>query len=112
MLFRSHWGFQHYAESLGMRPLVGGQSRLQAGDWIVSPRDVHRQKAFGAEDSLELVATFGSTPGLWGLRTVPYFYSGDVPLHSADGDASVVILRCRRGFTPSLSAQGSQRLEL
>jgi hypothetical protein len=110
--YTGHWGFQYYADRAGMQPLMGGRSRVQPGDWIVSPREVHRQHAFGSEEALELIASFGAQPGLFGLRTVPHLYSGDVPIHSTQGDAAVVILRCRREFTPSLLPKGANVLEL
>jgi hypothetical protein len=41
--YAGHWGFQFYAESLGMKPVVPGSSRLEAGDWLVVPDGVSRQ---------------------------------------------------------------------
>jgi hypothetical protein len=35
--FTGHWGFQFYAEQAGMRPVVAGQTWLNAGDWLVLP---------------------------------------------------------------------------
>lgn len=36
--FLGHWGFQHYMEQLGARPVDGAAPRMQPGDLLVQPR--------------------------------------------------------------------------
>ncbi len=36
--FQGHWGFQYYAEQLGMRPMDFSQSTLNPGDLLIVPR--------------------------------------------------------------------------
>lgn len=101
--FTGHWGVQFAADKAGMQPLVGGQSRVAAGDWIISFPDVDRQQVFAAEQGLELVAVGKQAAGLWGLRTIPYFYGALFPIGSAAGqEFRTVILRAKTAFTPAL----------
>ena len=37
MWYVGHWGFQHYCERAGMRPLVPGETLARAGDFVVLP---------------------------------------------------------------------------
>ncbi|HEY5676390.1 MAG TPA: glycosyltransferase family 39 protein, partial [Myxococcales bacterium] len=81
-----HWGWQWYAAQQGLREYAPGQSRLAAGDVLVAPQSIHRQR-FSAEDAptLRPVAT-KTVPAtaLDLLRTVTpagglYYYWAAVP---------------------------------
>ncbi|MGE5048421.1 MAG: hypothetical protein ACM3PC_07650, partial [Deltaproteobacteria bacterium] len=81
-----HWGWQWYATQQGLREYAPGQSRLAAGDVLVAPQSIHRQR-FSPEDApmLRPVAT-RTVPAtaLDLLRTVTpagglYYYWAAVP---------------------------------
>jgi len=48
--FAGHWGWEYYAETSGMRPIIPGRSVVRTGDLVVIPNDVFHQ-------SLELPPT-------------------------------------------------------
>lgn len=81
-----HWGWQWYAAERGLREYAPGQSRLAAGDVLVAPQGIHRQR-FSAEDAARLrpvaIKEVPATP-LDLLRTVTpagglYYYWAAVP---------------------------------
>jgi hypothetical protein len=103
--YAGHWGFQFYAERLGMKPVVPGDpaARLRRGDWLVVPGSNIEQQAFrlGAFD-YEPVALLSVDDPL-PLRTVRCFYgtATGAPLeHRAGARVSVRVLRMRRDATP------------
>jgi hypothetical protein len=102
-----HWGFQFYAEGLGMKPVVpyhpdAKYSVLQPGDWLVVPEErwnqqtividphaAHEQREIAIEDALP-------------LRTVQSFYGGYVPLeHHTGPRIRVTIYRITTPWTPT-----------
>jgi hypothetical protein len=101
-----HWGFQFYAERLGMKPVVpyhpdAKYSVLQPGDWLVVPEErwnqqtivvdphaAHGQREIAIEDGLP-------------LRTVQCFYGGYVPLeHHTGPRIRITIYRITTAWTP------------
>jgi hypothetical protein len=92
-----HWGFQHYAERNGMKPVVprsnGPQpddSVLRPGDWIVVPDEGVTQQSFRVDDEhAELMGKLELNDGI-PLRTVICFYSGRTAVTHLDGARLVV----------------------
>ena len=87
MWYVGHWGFQHYCERAGMKPLVAGATVARAGDFVVLP--VYPDSGF-----YRPYAGFAVTePGAAGevvaevvwddplsAQTVPNFYGGSEPV--------------------------------
>jgi hypothetical protein len=76
-----HWGFQHYAQHVGMIPVVPGVSRLEPGDWIVVPADVDQQSIALPPTHVALETTLEVRPTFTSLSTVPGYYLGEAPLN-------------------------------
>lgn len=85
--YAGHWGFQYYAERLGMKPVISGETELQPGDWLVVPDDsIHHQKLDIDETALRNDVDIVCRDGLpW--QTVWSFYGTTigVPLEHHDG---------------------------
>ncbi len=100
-----HWEVQFYAERAGMHPVVAGESRLQAHDWLLLPNDAPRQPVSlpaGYFRQEALLAATSASP--W--STISAYYDGPVPLRrQPEIHASVRILRVSRDLVPWL--QGS-----
>jgi hypothetical protein len=107
-----HWGFQFYAESAGMRPVVPAvhpaRELLRAGDWLVVPYPRLEQQTLVIDrQNVEPIAVLVIEDGI-ALRTVRCFYGTGtgVPLEHHHGPrASVTIYRVKRDFEP-VSGQG------
>jgi hypothetical protein len=97
-----HWGFQYYAEQAGMKPVVPRSSRLKPGDWIVVPNDGIEQQAIKvAADRSQLVLVVQVEDAL-PLRTVVYFYGGDVPIdHQSGPRVEVEVRRITADWVPA-----------
>lgn len=97
-----HWGFQHYAERAGMKPVIPEQSYLSSGDWLVVPDgDVNFQVILVDSNCTEPAAVFDVDDAL-PLRTLPNFYGGSRPLKYDSGPhLTVRIYRVIRGFVPA-----------
>lgn len=101
--FAGHWGFQFYAERLGMRPAAAEESHLQAGDWLLIPDDsVHHQDLTLAARKVHeeyVVSEFDPLP----LKTVWSFYGTalGIPLEHHEGArVRVTIYRVIGDFVP------------
>src|SRR5207253_11084056 len=78
-----HWGFQHYAEREGMKPVAPRQrepraddSKLRIGDWLVVPDEGLTRQALRVEkDKVRQVGEVRCEDAV-PLRTVICFYSG------------------------------------
>lgn len=99
--YLGHWGFQFYADRAGLKPVIPGESRLRAGDWLVIADDrVDRPTIHLAPGDVEPVHILGRWPRL-GYRTWSY-YSGSVPIHGDhELQISVRIERAARDFIPA-----------
>jgi len=99
--YLGHWGFQFYAESLGMQPVVPGISHLEAGDWLVVPDGVSRQSVWIPTGRVTREALLESR-SLWPWSSIPSLYAGPIPLRSQP-EAQVVVrlYRVKRGFQAS-----------
>jgi len=96
--YLGHWSFQFYAESLGMKPVVPGSSRLEAGDWLVVPDGVSRQSVWIPTGRVTQEALVESR-SLWPWSSIPSFYAGPIPLRSQPEAQLVVrVYRVERGF--------------
>jgi hypothetical protein len=82
--FTGHWGFQWYAEALGLRPLVPDYSEVRPGDWVVIPSRVDQQSVALDPTIFELVET-RTIPAEPPLFTSYGFYAGGTPLEHATG---------------------------
>lgn len=97
-----HWGFQFYAERLGMKPVQADYSHLQSGDWLVVPEERWNQQGItidpqAAREERE-IAIQDSLP----LRTVQCFYGGFVPLeHHAGPRIRLRIYRITSAWVPT-----------
>jgi hypothetical protein len=91
--YAGHWGFQHYCERAGMRPLVAGHTVARAGDFLVLPvhpdePGFHRPYAgFAVVHPPQWVAE--EVAGVWwddwlSAKTVPNFYGGTEPVVGRD----------------------------
>lgn len=98
--FVGHWGFQHYAEALGMRPLVPDYSRVRRGDWLVVPSRIDQQEAVvdpAAFARVEETVAPGAPPRFTSLG----LYSGTAPLaHASEPRMHTRIFRARRPTVP------------
>jgi hypothetical protein len=93
-----HWGFQFYAESLGMKPVVPGSSRLEVGDWLLVPDGVARQRLSIPPDHVTRVAVVQSS-SRWPWSSIPSLYAGPIPLRSQpEAQVEVRVYRVERGF--------------
>jgi hypothetical protein len=98
--FTGHWGFQWYAEALGMRPLVPDYSELRAGDWVVLPTRVDQQVVALDPALFELVEA-RSVPAVPPLFSTYGFYAGGTPLEHASGPrVQTRIFRARAASVP------------
>ena len=105
--YAGHWGFRFYAESLGMKPVVPGSSRLEAGDWLLVPEGLSRQH-FGIPPGRVRQEAFieSRSPSPW--SSIPSFYAGPIPLRSQPEAQIVVrVYRVERGFRATGPGAGS-----
>ena len=103
-----HWGFQYYCERAGMRPVVAGRTRLEAGDFLVLPL-FPDEKGFWRPfpgwirihppaDAVELLAEMTWNDRL-SAQTIPNFYGGVDPLVGRDHPRlRVAVYRVLRAF--------------
>jgi hypothetical protein len=103
--FVGHWGFQHYAEAAGMKPVVGryapapnyvplpGPSELRQDDTMVVPVFwVDQQHLDFDPDKVEFAGRF-TMPDPVPLRTVWAYYSGFGPvMHKGETDRLEVLI--------------------
>jgi 4-amino-4-deoxy-L-arabinose transferase-like glycosyltransferase len=81
------WGFQYYAEQAGMKPVFPGESRLQAGDWLVVSDGPYWTKPLEAHLKnyrLETVAHLSIEDSLR-LATMIGYYNSGIPIHHHEG---------------------------
>ncbi|MDX1431971.1 MAG: hypothetical protein R3286_05935 [Gammaproteobacteria bacterium] len=102
--FTGHWGFQHHARAAGMRELVPDHSIVARGDWLVLPLHGVVQQAVDLDASrLEVMDRIDVDDGV-PLATVPYYYSGALPLAPRDRPRfTVALLRASADTTPRSS---------
>ena len=95
--FDGHWGFEFYAEQLGMRPIDADHTVLRAGESLVIPEPNNPSEVL-AEDPGALVPFHTiNVDDLIPFSTVGY-YGGPLPLEHRHGPRqSVSILRSRQG---------------
>jgi hypothetical protein len=92
------WGFQFYAERLGMKPVVPGSSSLEAGDWLVVPEGLARQHVSIPPSRVTRVALVESR-SRWPWSSIPSFYAGPIPLRSQpEAQLIVRVYRVTQGF--------------
>lgn len=75
--FVGHWGTQEAALKYGAKPLVPGQSRLRAGDWVLAAPDwvpQPRVRFDGPEWEMPVRVVVNRR---WPFRTLPPSYGGD-----------------------------------
>lgn len=76
-----HWGFQYYAERLGMKPVLPEVSVLARGDWLVAPAgEFDRQPMEVAAAPLRNVGELAVGVDPVPYRTVVGYYFGFTPL--------------------------------
>lgn len=87
-----HWGFQHYCQREGMRPLIAGETVARAGDFVVIPGYPDRDGFYRP------YAGFAVREPIWvgdevavvewddwlSAQTVPNFYGGIEPVSGRD----------------------------
>jgi len=99
--YAGHWGFQFYAESLGMKPVVPGSSRLEAGDWLVVPDGVSRQH-FWIPTGRATREALVESRSRWPWSSIPSFYAGPIPLRSQPEVQLIVsVYRVEQAFQAS-----------
>ena len=76
--YTGHWEVQFYGERAGWRPVIAGESRLRAGDWLVLPTGVNQPRISYLPHFRQVGALAAASPTPW--STIPYYYSGPVPL--------------------------------
>ena len=107
--YAGHWGFQFYAESLGMKPVVTGSSRLEAGDWLVVPEGLSRQHFWIPTGRVRREALVESRSP-WPWSSIPSFYAGPIPLRSQPEAQIVVrVYRVKQDFEATRRRVGSRR---
>ena len=90
--YTGHWGFQYYAEAVGMKPLIPDHTLVHRGEWIVSPLRVDRQEFLPAPGSLKRVDVVRIEDPVR-LSTLPVFYIGGHPLQHFRGRRSTAIVQ-------------------
>jgi hypothetical protein len=99
--YTGHWGFQFYAEALGMRPLVPDHTTLRRGEWLVVPAGIDQQEAVIAREDFERVATIRIPPRV-PLASLRGFYVGSTPLeHHRGPRLRADVYRARRDVVPA-----------
>jgi hypothetical protein len=104
-----HWGFQHYAERVGMVPVVPGQTELRPGDWLVVPDPRVTQQMLDLREPLEKGRLEAVGPplavgDLLPLRTIMGYYgtATGVPLQHLDGPrVTATVYRVKHAFVAS-----------
>jgi hypothetical protein len=88
------WGFQYYAEGLGMKPVVPDESRFQEGDWLVVSEGPYFPQPVAEQISkfpMELVGQLHVGDSL-PLRTMIGYYNSGIPLVHHEGPRRSVSL--------------------
>lgn len=94
-----HWGFQFLAERAGMRPLVAGESRVAAGDWLLTPSAVLSQRA-AVPDWARSVQASVEAHSDWPWSTLPNAYGGAVAIRrQPDRQMRIVLQRIESDAT-------------
>ena len=89
--FAGHWGFQYAAERAGAKPIFPGESEPGHGDWLILPEGYrpHAQEIAVLQQSVELrLIMVWKVP--MGLRTIPDYYCGYMPMRHHEGERVVV----------------------
>jgi hypothetical protein len=108
---QGHWGWQYYADRLGMTLVDPGDSALRAGDWLVLPvpptekgfhRPYHGEATFHLDpEALESVAELWWDDWIAG-QTIPNLYGGVVPVVGRDHPRlRVRVYRVTRDWMPA-----------
>ncbi len=83
----ARWGFQHYAERAGMKPVLPDQSDFQPGDWLVISDSIYFPKPVAAHinrykiEPVTQVILADRLP----LQTMLGYYSSGLPLQHHEG---------------------------
>jgi hypothetical protein len=97
------WGFQYYAERLGMKPVVPDESDFHEGDWLVVPDSPYFPQPVSAHINryrIELVAHLSVEDSL-PLATMMGYYNSGTPLKHHEGPRRTVKLyRLHLAVTP------------
>lgn len=99
--FSGHWGFQHYCERAGMRPVVFERTAIEAGDTLVLPVFPERVGFYRPNNYhvppppppwvAEPIAEFAWDDPL-SAQTIPPFYGGNDPIAGRDGPRLRVVV--------------------
>ncbi len=94
--YAGHWGFQFYAERIGLLPVLPLDARPRPGEWLIRPDTrVTQQPWYDGEGRIDAVTTLRRFDWL-PLRTVPGYYGGNTPLEHHEGPRiAVTIYRVR-----------------
>jgi hypothetical protein len=88
----ARWGFQHYAERAGMKPVLPDQSDLQPGDWLVISDSIYFPKPLATHinrykiDPVSQVVIEDWLP----LKTTLGYYSSGIPIQHHEGPRRTV----------------------
>ena len=88
----ARWGFQHYAEQAGMKPVLPDQSDFQPGDWLVISDSVYFPKPVAAHisrykiDPVTQVVVEDRLP----LQTALGYYNSGIPIQHHEGPRRTV----------------------
>ncbi len=111
--YAGYWGFQYYAEEVGMKqavPLLDDESaqllpptHFHRGDWLVMPDDAIPQQSLDLDEKdMEFQDTLSMSDEV-PLRTLIYYYSGTPPLRHRRGPRlDVRLYRIKRDCTARL----------
>jgi hypothetical protein len=83
----ARWGFQFYAERVGMKPVIPDQSDLQPGDWLVMSDSIYFPKPLAAHldrykiDPVAQVVIEDRLP----LQTMLGYYNSGLPIQHHEG---------------------------
>jgi hypothetical protein len=114
--YAGYWGFQYYAEEVGMKqavPLMNANdaaaqrmppTQFHRGDWLVIPGDpIPRQELDLDRPELELKDHFYLTDAI-PIRTLIYYYGGWPPLRRSEGSRiDVDLFRIKSDFIARLT---------
>lgn len=91
--YLGHWGFQYYADRLGMRPMIAYHSRLKLGDWLIVPdENIDSQVVRLVGEPLAFVDMLPVGLDPVPYRTLPGYYLGGTALDGRVGPRYMVTI--------------------
>ena len=108
--FNGHWGFQYYCDRAGMKAVIPGDTKLKAGDWLITPvipddggfyRPWHGGAKFKIDPERVKPVAILTWDDVLLAQTIPNLYGGGVPIQNRDHPRlTLAIYRVTRDWWP------------